>query len=92
VEAATHRVNEYVSGLQMRRCLRVTALPAFETCQRIVFFLGAADLDQRMLRDPSLRGLDASRFVWLFLVVRRPWRITEALLLVTGRELQQRNQ
>src|SRR5262245_20851058 len=92
VEAATHRVDEYVSGLQMRRRLRVTVFPSLETCQRIVFFLRAADLDQRMLRDTAFRGLDPSRFVRLLFVMRWPWRITEALLLVTRRELQQRHQ
>ncbi len=70
----------------------MTRAPSFETCQRIIFLFSAADLDERVLRHASFRGLDARRLVGLLLVVRWPGRIAKAFLLVTSGELEQREQ
>src|SRR6266545_2530724 len=43
-----------------------------------------------MLRHASARGLDAGRFARLLAIMRRPWRIAEAVALVPGRQFEQR--
>ena len=65
-EPSSHGIDEHVGRLQMRRSLRMTLLPPFEACQRVVFLSRASDLNERMfgrsppcpfwperLRDPS---------------------------------------
>ena len=48
--APAHGVDQHIRGLEMRRGLGVARLPALEPGQRVFLALGAADLDQRVLR------------------------------------------
>jgi hypothetical protein len=84
VEPSTHRVNEHIGGLQMCRGLRMTCAPPFEPRERVSLLLGAADLNERMFRDPAPRGLHARWFVRLLLVVRRPRRVAQTVFLMPG--------
>ena len=68
VEAAAHRVDEHVGGLEVRRRLRMPRLPALEAGQRILLLPArAADLDQRAWRrrvdagPPARSGLRRAR-------------------------------
>ena len=72
----------------MRRGVRMARLPAFESRERIVLALCAANLNQRMLRRAA-RWLHARRLPGLFLVLRRPRRITETIVFVACRQLEQ---
>src|SRR6185295_10044657 len=85
----------------MRRGFSMPLLPALEFCQRVFLSSGAANLNQRMLRNTSAFGrgwrpaactrwLHARRFAFLLLVLRRPRRIAEPFLFVSNREIQQR--
>ena len=63
VEASAHRVHQNIGRLQVPRRIGMTCAPSFETRQRIVLLFSATDLDERMLRDTTLRWLDASGLV-----------------------------
>src|SRR5688572_14227410 len=52
--------------------------PALQSCQRVFFSLRASYLHQRML---AFGGLNARRLGGLLAVMRRPWRIAQALVL-----------
>src|SRR5262245_33862830 len=66
--------------------------PSLQPRKGIVFFLGAADLDQRMPRDAALRWLHARGLAGLLLVMRRPWRIAKAFFLMPGGKVQKRDE
>src|SRR5262245_1076462 len=74
----------------MRRGLRMTRLPAFETRHRIRLLARAADLQKRVLRDAPAGRRDSRRLARLFSIMRRPRRVAEPLALLPRRELQER--
>src|SRR6266516_4654633 len=99
--APAHRVDQDVGGLEVRGGLGVPRLPPLEPRQGVLLPRGAADLDQRLGRDPpagprlpapSSRRLNARRLGRLLGVVGRPRRIAEAFGFLPRRELQQRLQ
>jgi len=64
-------------------------LPPFQSRERIALALCASNLDQRML-GRATRWLHARRLPRLFLVLRRPRRITETVVFMAYRQLEQR--
>ena len=89
VKPSSHRIDEHVGWLEMRRGLRVARAPALETGKCVLLLFRAPDLDERARRYPSARRLHARRFIRLLLIVRRPGRVAQPLLCMTLGELQQ---
>ena len=90
MKAAAHRIDQHVRRLEVGGGLRVTLTPALQSRERVIFFLRPRDLDQRMFRDAAFRRLHARRLAGLLSVMRWPRRVAESLVLVAGRELEQR--
>src|SRR5436190_18712226 len=97
--APAHRVDQDVGGPEVRGGFGVPRLPPLEPRQGVLLPRGAADLDQRLGRDPpaaprlpapSSRRLNARRFARLLGIVGRPRRIAEAFGFLPRREFQQR--
>ena len=68
----------------------VAGLPALEPGERVLLALGAADLDQRVLRRAGPGRLYARGLAALLLEVRRPGRVAQPFALVPRREIEQR--
>src|SRR5262245_23118241 len=88
VEASAHRIDEDVGRLEVGGCLGVSRLPPLESRQRVILFLRARDLDERLGRRPAPRRLHARRLARLLLIVRRPWRVALTVALLARRQLE----
>src|SRR6267378_192390 len=87
--APPHLIHQHVGRLEQFGDLGIAFLPFRESRQRFLLILSATDLDQRELRDPRsgarLRGLHPRRLAGLLAIVRRPRRIAQPFLLLSGR-------
>jgi hypothetical protein len=80
--APAHRIDEHVRRLEMRCGFRVTPAPPLQPGENILLLPRAPDLDQRVLRGPSPRGLYTRRLARLLFVLGRPGSVSQPVALV----------